>query len=138
MINYTKAMLRLDLSQAKTRKEIEQWLVPDVPNETVRQFLMTNLVKGADHQPYRWRINLKAIDQHMANMTEFNYEEKQFTHPTLFIAGAKANYVRPSHTSTIHKYFPTAKIEYLDCGHWVHAEKPREFLHTVRHFFAEH
>jgi len=42
---------------------------------------------------------------------------------------------RPSDYSEIFRLFPTAAIEYVaGAGHWVHSEKPYEFLDLVLQF----
>ena len=60
-----------------------------------------------------------------------------FDHPTLFLTGAKSSYVLPEHRATIRALFPKARFAKLpDTGHWLHAEKPREFEQTIRVFLT--
>ena len=38
----------------------------------------------------------------------------------------------------IHKLFPKAEIKFIpDSGHWLHSEKPLEFVQTVTEFLDE-
>jgi pimeloyl-ACP methyl ester carboxylesterase len=65
---------------------------------------------------------------------EHDYTGKNFFGPTLFIGGSKAAYVKPEFNDQIRSIFPKAKIEMVDCGHYVHAEKPEEFVNIVQRF----
>ena len=59
----------------------------------------------------------------------------QFDGPTLFLSGANSDYVRPEHRERIKALFPAAKFAKIPgAGHWLHAEKPREFEAAVRAF----
>jgi pimeloyl-ACP methyl ester carboxylesterase len=45
----------------------------------------------------------------------------------LFIAGAKSDYCTPVHWDAVQQYFGRAeRVEVAGCGHYVHAEKPKE------------
>ena len=53
--------------------------------------------------------------------------------PTLFLSGAKSDYVLPEHRSKIRGLFPKAQfVKMSGAGHWLHAEKQTEFIQTVR------
>jgi esterase len=57
--------------------------------------------------------------------------------PTLFVGGGRSHYIRPEAHGRILELFPKAKIEIIaDAGHWVHFEKPNEFIHIVQSFLA--
>jgi esterase len=61
----------------------------------------------------------------------------RFDGPTLFLSGALSHYVRPEHRETIRALFPAARFAKIPgAGHWLHAEKPREFEETVRVFLG--
>jgi len=58
-----------------------------------------------------------------------------FDHPVLFLTGSESGYVRPEHRATILALFPRARFARLNgAGHWLHADRPREFEETVRVF----
>ena len=51
------------------------------------------------------------------------------------MTGAESHYVRPEHREGIRTLFPKARFAKIPgAGHWLHAEKPREFEDTVRVF----
>ena len=58
-----------------------------------------------------------------------------FGQPALFLTGGLSTYVLPEYRDTIRALFPRARFAKIpDVGHWLHAEKPREFEETVRVF----
>jgi pimeloyl-ACP methyl ester carboxylesterase len=71
----------------------------------------------------------------MAQIIGFPEISGQFTRPTLFLTGANSNYVRPAHRPIIKALFPKAHFAKIPhAGHWLHAERPREFEAAVRAF----
>jgi pimeloyl-ACP methyl ester carboxylesterase len=51
------------------------------------------------------------------------------------LSGAESDYVRPEHRDAIKGYFPKARFAKIPgAGHWLHADKPREFEAAVRAF----
>jgi pimeloyl-ACP methyl ester carboxylesterase len=59
----------------------------------------------------------------------------RFEGPALFLSGGASDYVRPEHRETIRARFPAVRFARLPgAGHWLHAERPREFADTVAAF----
>ena len=57
--------------------------------------------------------------------------------PTLFLAGGRSDYVGAEHRPLIAQLFPAATYAVIEeAGHWVHAERPAEFLAELRAFLA--
>jgi pimeloyl-ACP methyl ester carboxylesterase len=53
----------------------------------------------------------------------------------MFLAGAESDYVRPEYRNRIKALFPRAQFAKIPgAGHWLHAEKPRDFEAAVRHW----
>ena len=95
-----------------------------------------NLVE-AETGIYKWRVNLPVLEQNFAtNIAIFpNAENKVFLGPTLFIGGQESDYLKKEDHERIKKLFPTAEFKYIpEAGHWVHVDKPVEFLNTVNAF----
>ena len=60
-----------------------------------------------------------------------------FEGPTLFLSGGASDYVRPEARETIRRLFPRARMAKIPgAGHWLHAEKPREFEAALRVFLG--
>lgn len=65
-------------------------------------------------------------------------KDRTYNGPTLFIGGSKSDYITENDHQHIKKIFPSAKFHYIaDAGHWVHADKPTEFIDCVTRFINE-
>lgn len=125
------AMLAIPLDQLSSRAEAEQILSRHIKDPTVRSFLLQSL----NLKDQSWRLNLPALRACMEQIIGFPDVSGQFTAPTLFLTGATSDYLRPEHRPTIKSLFPKARFAKIpNAGHWLHAEKPREFEAAVRVF----
>ncbi len=135
---YARAMRALDLSGLTRRAEADPRLAAGIDDPADRAFLLQNLV--IDAKGARWRLNLPAIERAMPEISAFPElpADLAFTGPTLFIAGDRSDYIRPEHRPVIKRLFPRAQlIRIKEAGHWVHAERPQEFLAAVLAFLGE-
>ncbi len=133
---HVDAMRALDLSTLATRADADQALAARIDDPALRAFFLQSLDFKAPGGP-RWRLNLDALDAQMPHIVGWPGTVGRFDHPTLFLTGANSHYVKPEHRDTIRALFPTARFARLpDAGHWLHAEKPREFEETVRVFLT--
>jgi len=123
-------MRSLDLTNLKSRSEAEAILAPKIPKVDERQFIMKNLARD-EQQNFEWKINLEALNNNIDKMGEALQYEGQYPGPTLFIKGGRSGYFKPGDEATVAKYFPNVEWVTLDTGHWVQAEKPKEFEETV-------
>ncbi|MEM9902301.1 MAG: alpha/beta hydrolase, partial [Pseudomonadota bacterium] len=61
----------------------------------------------------------------------------RFDGPVLMLSGAASDYVRPEHRAPIRALFPAARFAKIPgAGHWLHAEKPKEFVAAVEAFLT--
>lgn len=132
---YIKAMRGVSLARATRRADVEAQLRETIPDPRVRAFLMQNL----DGEPgaYRWRPNLATLAAAMADILDFPAvsDGARYDGPTLFLAGAESDYVRPAHRPEIGRLFPNARIEVVEgAGHWLHADRPDAFVQAVAGF----
>ena len=135
---YIQAMAALDLSGLRRRAEADGRLQPQVPDPAVRSFLLHNLVPGRDG--FAWRLNLAALETAMGALTSFPsaLAGRAFAGRTLFVAGAKSDYLQPSHEPAVRRHFPNAAFATIPgAGHWVHAEAPGPFLSAVETFLGD-
>lgn len=129
------AMRGLDLAGVTTRGEADRRLAQSVEDEGVRAFLLQSLDLKAT--PPRWRLNLNLLQTEMERITGWPETEGRFDGPALFLSGSLSDYVRPEHRDKIKTQFPKAKFARIPgAGHWLHAERPREFEAAVRAFLA--
>ncbi|KAB7497677.1 Protein ABHD11 [Armadillidium nasatum] len=121
----------LELHEA--RKMVDKLLLPIISEAGIRMFLLQNLVKK--EKGFTWRANLDAIAKNFTdNIAGFPpaKDGKPFHGETYFIGGALSDYLKPSDHDEIKLLFPSAKFSYIEgAGHWLHAEKPKEFLQEV-------
>lgn len=128
--NILEGLLSIDLPQVSSRTEADELLSKNVTELDERQFLLKNLYRTSEGA-FAWRPNLKAIDNHIEEIGEGMQYDGQYNGPTLFIVGARSKYFKTGDEKLISEIFPTFKLVTLDSGHWVQAEKPKEFAETA-------
>lgn len=128
---YIDAMRALDLTQVKTRGDADRQLAEHVDEPGIRAFLLQSLdVKGRT-----WRLNFDALERDMAQIIGFPQIDGRFEGPALFLSGGESDYVLREHRGRIKELFPKARFAKIPgAGHWLHAEKPREFEAALRVF----
>jgi esterase len=130
------ALTSIDLSQFEFRKDIDEVLSSKIPEVSVRQFLMKNLVRDQADR-FRWKMNLEVIEKNYAQINEELPRDRQFDKPTLFIRGANSEYIQMSDLPLIGELFPKAELVTIhEAGHWVHADAPEEFAANVLDFLT--
>jgi esterase len=131
-----EALTSLQLEQFSSREHIDDALKERLPDQAVRQFLLTNL-KREENGRYSWKMNLDAL---LTNYHEINRgieNGRRFNGPVLFLKGGRSPYLTDKDTPAITALFPKAKFQSIPgAGHWVHAEAPDEFLRIVREFIS--
>lgn len=125
------AMRSLDLSGIETRGDADKRFRATVEDQGIRAFLLQSL----DVKARNWRLNLDVLADEMENIIGFPDVSGQFDGPALFLTGGNSDYVAPEHRDRIRALFPRAVFAGIPgAGHWLHAEKPREFEAAVRTF----
>ena len=127
------AMRSIDLSRVDTRGDADRQMAESVDDPSVRAFLLQSL----DVKARGWRLNLDVLEKDMDLIVGFPEVSGQFDGPTLFLSGALSDYVLPEHRATIKAFFPKARHAKIpQAGHWLHAEKPREFEASAQAFLG--
>lgn len=125
------AMRRLDPEAVATRGEANDALSEWVEDPGVRAFLLQSL----DLKTSKWRLNLDTLERDMPLILGFPEIDGRFEGPVLFLAGADSDYVLQEHRPDIKRLFPSARFAKIPgAGHWLHADKPREFEAAIRAF----
>lgn len=91
----------------------------------------------ADSGKYKWRVNLPVLEQAFSTQIAVfpNVGAKIYDGPTLFIGGTNSDYIQAKDHNAIKKLFTTAEFCYVDgASHWVHADKPSEFVELLTTF----
>jgi esterase len=127
---HARAMASVDLSRITTRAEAEAALAEGVDDPALRAFFLQSL--DLRQSPPRWKLNLAVLEAEMPKIVGWPATEGRFDGPALFLTGADSHYVLPEYRDTIRALFPKARFAKIPgAGHWLHAEKPREFEETV-------
>ncbi|XP_071946272.1 sn-1-specific diacylglycerol lipase ABHD11-like [Antedon mediterranea] len=139
VMEYINAMLSVKFkenqSPSEMRKDVDLQLQKTIPEDAVRQFIMKNIRKN--NTSFEWQLNLKALLDNHDDMIGFPEFQSTFPKPTLFVKGGHSDYILPSDHTEIFRLFPSATIETVEgAGHWVHSEKPNDFLQVVKRFLA--
>lgn len=120
----------------ESRGEAEDQMKPHVSERGIRQFLLKNL-KRTD-TGFAWKLNLPVIRDNIEAIGVAVPEDTSFDQPTLFVRGAKSDYIKDEDETLIKKIFPAAEITAVEnAGHWVHAEQPDALLKVVTQFLKE-
>ena len=131
-VQFIEAMRRVDLAGLTRRSDAEAQLAEAGVDRALQSFFTQSL----DVPGRRWRLNLDVLEAEMDKIVGWPEDlQGRFDGPTLFLSGGASDYVRPEHRDTIKSYFPAARFAKLPgAGHWLHAEKPRDFETAVRIF----
>lgn len=123
------------LPRSHARKLADEQLSSVIQNLAVRQYLLTNLVEVDGR--LAWRLNLDALAQHLDKLLTFPQRQESYLGPTLFLLGGNSQFVHPSHHPEIIRLFPRAQIQTVpNAGHWIHAERPQDFIDAIRGFLV--
>lgn len=123
----------IDITTLKSRSDADTALAENVPLIGVRQFLLKNLKRTPNG--FGWKINLDVIQTEIEEVGKGLPNNVQFDKPTLFIRGGMSNYIVEDDMELIKLHFPLARLVTVKgASHWVHAEKPEDFLEKVYSF----
>ncbi len=131
-----RALRALPVERFTRRAEADAALAQDVPDAGLRAFLLQSLT--ATDGGLRWRLNLEAIERCMPALLGFDVgDAEHFDGAARFVRGAGSDYVRDEHLPRIRRHFPGADVRTVEgAGHWVHAERPDDFLALAREFLS--
>jgi esterase len=136
-VQVLQGLLALDPDTLSARAEADAALASYVHTPAVRDFLLTNLVRGAAGR-FRWRLNLPVIARSFGEIIGWPGVQGSYPGPVLFIRGANSDYILPEHQPSTLQLFPRARLKTVQgAGHWVHSEKPDTFRKLARDFLLE-
>jgi pimeloyl-ACP methyl ester carboxylesterase len=93
----------------------------------------------------RFRLPVQLLKEEVPSIGEFPYTppppvsatSPQWMGPVLVLKGAQSKYVNRRNIPICEAFFPNCRVEILDAGHWVHAEKPAETVELVGQFILD-
>jgi pimeloyl-ACP methyl ester carboxylesterase len=132
--NLIGAMVNLELRKFASRKEIEIELGKDTKEESMRLFIMQNLIRTQDNG-FSWKMNLDVLSQNTDQVSKAINVGGIFNPPTLFVSGGNSDYLLPEDRGGLQKHFANIQFEVIEnAGHWVHADEPESFNNSIAEF----
>ncbi len=127
-------ILALPLDVIESRVQADHMLRSHVPEDPLRAFLLQNLAR--DGSAWRWRVNWPVIQREMDELIGFDLPgDWRIGMPTLFLRGARSDYVGDIELEVIAEHFADFELATLaEAGHWLHAEQPDAFIERVLAF----
>ncbi len=126
---YIKAMQAVDLCTVQKRSDAGTQLAPLVDDPALVSFFLQSL----DIKDNKWVLNLQILEQEMPHIMGFPELSGAYEGKALFLAGAESDYINPQNRPEIKRLFPNSQLFKIPgAGHWLHAEKPREFEAAIR------
>jgi pimeloyl-ACP methyl ester carboxylesterase len=134
---YVDAMRGLDLSALERRSDADDRLRDDVPNDTVRSFLLQNLRREDDS--WRWQVNLEVLGDQLDQLGGWPADRLADVAPydgrVLWVGGDRSDYVREEYAEAMDRWFPrNRRVMIKGAGHWVHSQEPDTFVAVLRRF----
>lgn len=123
-------------------KDVDRDLAAVEPKLEVRQFLLTNLVRGKTEDPITSKIPLEIVGDAIVTgkiaAWPYDFNVSRWTGgPALFIRGTESGYVPDELIPDIGRYFPNFEVRDIESGHWVISEKPKEFIDVLLTFIEK-
>lgn len=130
-LQFITAMRAVNFDRVERRSDAEEQLAEAGVDPALQSFFTQSL----DIPNKGWRLNLDALAHHMPDIMSFPDFVTSWAGPCLFLSGADSDYVKRTDRDRILARFPNARFAKIPgAGHWLHAEKPREFEANARAF----
>jgi pimeloyl-ACP methyl ester carboxylesterase len=133
---FIEKLLKLNLAEMQSRKEAEIQLNSIIKDWATVQLLLKN-IQWNEENKLEWKFNLKVLAENQNKIGETFSLKNKIDTPTLFIRGERSKYILDEDITTIKKIFSNSEIKTIEgAGHWVHADKPKEFAEIVKVFIS--
>ena len=132
-IQFIHAMRAVDLNTVTRRSDAQAALA----DQGVEPALQAFFTQSLDVSGKKWLYNLDVLEAEMPKILSFPDVHSEYSGPTLVLSGAQSDYVLPDYRPRFKELFPKARFAKIPgAGHWLHADKPREFLAAVQTFLS--
>lgn len=133
------ALARIDLDGLDSMGDADRQLARDVPQPTLRGFLLQNLRRDLEGR-LAWQPNLDVLRRDLPVITGDIPQlggEAVFDGPVLWVAGADSDYVTEEAEPLMRAHFPqTRRVTVKGATHWVHSQQPDVFAEVLRRFLV--
>lgn len=128
-----KIMKNLPLHKISRRSEAQNWMQDATGDPALAAFFSQSL--EIENGEARWLLNLDVLAAYMDQIIGYPDLDTQFEKPVLAIRGGASDYVDETGGRAMNDLFPNLTVETIPmAGHWLHAEKPKEFVSIVKQF----
>lgn len=128
------SLTALDNESITSRSDAEDFLAGYIKDEGTRLFLLKNLYRKTKDK-LSLRLNLQVLKDNVEEVGRALPSGVKYEKETLFIKGGKSKYITAEDEDLILLHFPAAQIKEIPgAGHWVHAEKMKDFYKMVKDF----
>ena len=125
-------LLKIDIKNCKSRKDVDVKLSNYINDKELRSFLLQNL--NFNNGIYSWSLDLNTIKMGMKYLRGFPIDLiSNISHiDTVCIFGEKSPYINKIYKDKFKTLFINVKFFKIDdAGHWLHVEKPQEFIKII-------
>ena len=125
-------LLKIDVKNCKSRKEVDLKLSYYLNDKELRSFLLQNL--NFNNGVYGWSLDLNTIKMGMRDLRGFPIEtiSNVSQTDTFCIFGGNSPYINEKYKDKFKTLFTNLKFfKVKDAGHWLHVEKPKEFMKII-------
>jgi len=131
-----KTILETNITDARSRNDVEMAIADNIPSINVRGLIMKNLQRTRLNK-FIWKINAQSLLNNLEKILEGlprpegNYVEIT-GFPVIFLKGEKSDYISSDEFNDILKIFPSAELRIIkNAGHWLHSENPEEVSEAI-------
>jgi esterase len=129
------AMRTLPLEKLQRREDAEPYLREAEPLMDVRRFLLKNLAAKKDGA-WVWKPDIAGFERDEEQMLMEPLYGPPYLGKALLIKGSQSKYVSEADILVAKEVFPHLEVQTMNAGHWLHAEKPAEFVGILREFLG--
>lgn len=122
--------------EGKSYAELRKEIIAKCPSKDIGELVWTNI--DHDKGGHRWRINLKAIVENYPKIITYVPPKSEMVYKGVVkvMRGSKSDYILEHHIPKFLEIFPsmrreTDEVVIKDSGHWIHFEKPYDFIKEV-------
>jgi esterase len=131
-----RALVALEPGRFHERGEIDLALRPAIPDQTMRLFLLKNLIRTRQGN-FAWRINLEGIVRNCGAINDWPASNTSCNRETLFVKGELSDYLRDDDREVIRCRFPRSRLVAIPhAGHWPHVEAAAMFREVLLGFLS--
>jgi esterase len=125
-------MQNQNLSDCKSRKEVEALVSTHIPDSRLQQLVLKN-VYWKNTETLAWKLDVNAISNHLSEVFNGISFPIPIEVPTFFIKAALSDYINDEDKLLIGQQFTNTSItEVEDAGHWLQVDNAEEFYNAVK------